>query len=249
MSRYHLYSRGAYYAVVASIPLLVVYELLLVAGAGSSPVVVRNAADAWLRLIFIEFGVRPTQVTLGMILILILSLPIVRRSSTPLRVRYFMFMFAEATAYSLVLGILIQGILGFLLSPFAQASSGLGQGVIQHYLQAGLTSPAGQLQNLALSLGAGLFEELVFRVLLLALLMAIMRVVLAGWLCVAVSIVTAAILFSLAHHVGPLGEPFDAAAFLFRFVAGLLFTILYYARGFAVTAYAHALYDIRILLL
>jgi membrane protease YdiL (CAAX protease family) len=48
--------------------------------------------------------------------------------------------------------------------------------------------------------------------------------------------------------VGPYGDVLTPVSFLFRFVAGLLFTGLYYWRGFAVTAYAHACYDIRVTL-
>ena len=239
MARYFAFSRSAYYSVVAAIPLLVAYELLLAAGAGAAPVQMRNAADAWLRMVLVSFGLRPSQVTLGMILVLILSVPLLRRARVPLHGRYLLLMLLEAAAYSLVLGLLIQGLLHLLLSPLLQDPSVSATTALQI---------GGRLQALALSLGAGLFEELVFRVLLLGALMALLRLVFARWLCATLSILTAAFLFALAHHVGPLGEPLNLQAFLFRWVAGLLFTLLYYARGFGVTAYAHAFYDIRILL-
>lgn len=259
MARYIRFSRSAYYGVVAAIPLLVAYELLLAAGAGAAPVAVRNAADAWLRMVLAGFGLRPSQVTLGMILVLILCVPLLRRAHTPLHWRYLLLMLLEATAYSLVLGLLIQGILHLLLAPLLRDAGVDATTALQMLLpsgvaaggplaQGGWSMESGRMQALALSLGAGLFEEFVFRVLLLGMLMAVLRLVFAGWLCAALSIVTAAFLFALAHHVGPLGEPLTAQAFLFRWVAGLLFTLLYYARGFGVTAYAHALYDIRILL-
>ncbi len=103
------------------------------------------------------------------------------------------------------------------------------------------------MQGLGLSLGAGLFEELFFRVILLNVLLVGTGLVFKRWLSAAISIPLAAFLFSLAHYVGPLGEPLEIYGFMFRWVAGLLFTVLYYLRGFAVTAYSHALYDVWVI--
>ncbi|MCH8883777.1 MAG: CPBP family intramembrane metalloprotease [SAR324 cluster bacterium] len=109
-------------------------------------------------------------------------------------------------------------------------------------VQGGLAQIVGQ------SIGAGLFEEFLFRVILLNLLLMVTRLVLAEWLSAVVAILAASFVFSLAHYIGPLGDAIDIHSFLFRWVAGLLFTVLYYLRGFGVTAYAHALYDIRVLI-
>jgi hypothetical protein len=56
--------------------------------------------------------------------------------------------------------------------------------------------------------------------------------------------VLGALVFSLFHYVGPLGDPFALGSFTFRAVAGLLFSILYLLRGFGITAWTHALYDV-----
>jgi len=73
------------------------------------------------------------------------------------------------------------------------------------------------------------------------------RLVVKGWLAAFISITVAAFLFSLAHYIGPLGESLELHSFLFRWVAGLLFTVLFYLRGFAITAYAHAIYDVWVI--
>ena len=62
-----------------------------------------------------------------------------------------------------------------------------------------------------------------------------------------VSVLLAAFLFSLSHYVGTMADTWQLYSFMFRWVAGLLFTVLYFVRGFAITAYTHALYDIWIL--
>ena len=58
-----------------------------------------------------------------------------------------------------------------------------------------------------------------------------------------------ALLFSLAHYVGPGGDTFAIHSFLFRFLAGALFGIIFLGRGLAVAVYTHAIYDIYVLVL
>ena len=55
-------------------------------------------------------------------------------------------------------------------------------------------------------------------------------------------------LFSAIHHLGPLGDPFSVWVFTFRLLAGLVFGVIYWFRGFAVAVYTHALYDMYVLL-
>ncbi len=243
MSRYLVLTRSAYYAVVASLPLLITYEILLSLGGDPSGGQVRNAADVWLRSLLGALGLTASQVSLGMILVLILSIPVIRRSSVPLKPSYFGGMLVESFAYAVVLGIVINYVLGFLFSALLPGSAGdLAAGY-----PVALGPGTGLVQRIALSLGAGLFEELVFRVILVGLLLTVTRLVFKEWLSVLVSITGAAFLFSVAHYVGPLGEQLLLHSFLFRWIAGLLFSALFYLRGFAITAYSHALYDIWVL--
>jgi hypothetical protein len=61
--------------------------------------------------------------------------------------------------------------------------------------------------------------------------------------------VIAAAVFSGWHHFGEFGEPFELRAFVFRWVCGLVFTVIYVFRGFAPVVWTHALYDIWVLVL
>lgn len=253
MNRYLRHTHTAFYGIVAALPLLVAYELLLLADRTVGVVQMRNAADVWLRLLLASLGVQPHQATLAMIFVLLLAIPVVYRREVPLRAGYLALVVVEAAVYSLVLGVVIQGILRLLLAPMLGALTALPWGTALPLdaalpLQSAAVNGGGVSQRLALSLGAGLFEEFVFRVVLLSLLLAVARAIFAGWLAATVAIFGAAFLFALAHHIGPLGDPLTVPIFLYRWIAGLLFTVLYYSRGFAVVAYAHALYDIRILL-
>ena len=100
--------------------------------------------------------------------------------------------------------------------------------------------------GIVISAGAGLHEELVFRLLGIG-------VVARAWLgttwrtdttrVVALALISS-LVFAGVHHIA---EPFTWGAMVFRTVAGLVFAALYLARGFAVAAWTHALYDVWIL--
>lgn len=107
------------------------------------------------------------------------------------------------------------------------------------------TSP---IAGVIMSAGAGLHEELVFR---LGLVGGLGRLWLGptwrqGSARLVALLLGTAVLFSLAHHVV---EPFALVPFVFRSVAGLLFGGLFLLRGFAVAAWTHALYDVWVIVL
>ena len=52
--------------------------------------------------------------------------------------------------------------------------------------------------------------------------------------------VLTSVLFSAAHYIGPSGEVFRWYTFLFRFLAGTMFAVLFRYRGFGIAAGTHA---------
>jgi membrane protease YdiL (CAAX protease family) len=229
MNRYLNDSRSAYYGAWCALPLLAVYEALLWLAGPTHGMQVRNAADVWLRLVLESLGLRPVAATLVTMGLVAASIPMLRRGEIRLQGRYLAAMLGEAVVYSLALGIVINLVLYALVSAWIAAAASVAG--LPTLTLPGLALPASRqlLTGVALSLGAGLFEEFAFRVVLLTVLLGL--------------------IFSLAHYGGALGEVFDLRSFLYRWLAGLLFTLLYYQRGFAITAYAHALYDVWVLLL
>ena len=109
------------------------------------------------------------------------------------------------------------------------------------------------MAGLVMSLGAGFYEELAFRVGLYGLgarvLAALVPVpVPARKLLIRIAwAVVCALVFSGWHYIGPLGDAFEAKSFVFRAVCGLVFTLIYAFRGFAPAVWTHALYDIWVL--
>jgi len=230
MSNYWRFSRSAYYSVVAALPLLVVYEILVIL-TRSRYWGIRNAADMWIRTFLMAFDLQAQHLTFVMIGIAFALIPLAktRSSGVKLKANYFLLMFAEAFAYSLVLGVALQ----YILRLSGLTTGGPGNGA---------------LQNFALSLGAGLFEEIIFRVLLLNLLFFLLSYVFKSKVTTAViSVLAASFLFSWSHYIGSMADSWQLYSFMFRWIAGMLFTVLYFMRGFAITAYTHALYDIWVL--
>jgi hypothetical protein len=132
---------------------------------------------------------------------------------------------------------------GLLLGPTAAAMTNSAA----RLLELG-AAPDSLIANLVGSLGAGLFEELVFRLGLMSLLAwAGMRLVTDGRmsrLAVGVfAVLGSAVVFSWFHHF--CGEPFEPARFLFRTMAGILLGLLMWLRGFGVCVYTHTLYDVH----
>ena len=230
MGNYWRFSRSAYYSVVSALPLLVVYEILVIM-TQSRYWGIRNAADMWIRTFLMAFDLRAQHLTFVMIGIAFALIPVAKTRSygVKLKANFFLLMLAEAFTYSLLLG----GVLQSILSLSGLAAGGPGNGA---------------LQNFALSLGAGLFEEIIFRVLLLNLLFFILNYIFKNKVTTAViSVLAASFLFSLSHYIGSMADSWELYSFIFRWIAGMIFTVLYFIRGFAITAYTHALYDIWVL--
>jgi membrane protease YdiL (CAAX protease family) len=126
----------------------------------------------------------------------------------------------------------------------------LGIAVARWQVHVPLSAPVAQWSNNAvLSIGAGVYEEFVFRLGLMTLIAILaadvlkMNKNLSNLLMVLIS----AILFSLYHYLG--SESFQMQSFVFRTGAGLYFAILFLTRGFGVTAGCHIAYDITIITL
>jgi len=124
------------------------------------------------------------------------------------------------------------------------------QGVIEH---TAITPPAGRLllANIITGIGAGIYEELIFRLILICLLMILFQD-LFGFekkTSAILSVLISAALFSAHHHIifiqGRLaaGVPFSWIEFIFRTIAGVYFAALFAIRGFGITAGTHAFYD------
>ena len=119
------------------------------------------------------------------------------------------------------------------------------------FIGASTTSPehASAAAKLILSLGAGVHEELLFRLVMVGggVWLFERAFGLRRWIAIVLAFAISSVLFSAAHHVIG-GEPFHVGAFTYRVLCGLVFATIFQTRGFAVAVYTHALYDIYVLL-
>jgi hypothetical protein len=148
--------------------------------------------------------------------------------------RWFWAVLGEAAVYAVAVGT-VAGNLTQDLTHMLQASN-----------SANVTHHTGIVAGVVMSAGAGLHEELLFR---LAGMGAIGRLWLgANWRTPSLQLLAlmlgTALVFSAAHHIV---EPFAIVPFVFRTIAGLLFGTLFLLRGFAVAAWTHALYDVWVI--
>jgi hypothetical protein len=111
----------------------------------------------------------------------------------------------------------------------------------------------GVFAGVVMSLGAGLYEEIAFRVILFGLgalaIKALFGKGVQGIVLMTAWAFIAAAVFSGWHYIGAMGDPWDLRSFVFRMVCGLVLTAIYVFRGFAPAVYTHALYDVWVLVL
>jgi membrane protease YdiL (CAAX protease family) len=138
--------------------------------------------------------------------------------------------------------IALEGVVyGVMLGPIASAMSSSANRIL-----AMGPVPSSMTANLVGSMGAGIFEELVFRLFLMSALVWIgMRAVkswgLPRWIAGFFAIAGSALVFSWFHHL--CGEPFDKGRFIFRTMAGVLLGLLMWVRGYGVCVYTHTVYN------
>lgn len=116
-------------------------------------------------------------------------------------------------------------------------------------LAVGIPLALGEMgEALVISLGAGVHEELVFRLGLMAGGTALLcrTGMQPGW-AMSAALMGSALLFSLAHHVGPHGEAFATDVFIYRLLAGTVFGLIFFYRSLAHAVYTHFLYDFYVL--
>ena len=215
------------------LPLLAAYEGGLFCLGGDQGVRLRNGADAWLRWAFDVFGAGHALAAPAVVLAVMLVWSWWRwadRPEDPVTVWFGMAF--ESALFAVVLWQFSRN--------FGPIIDGLG---IQLQITV-RTAPAAQILTF---IGAGIYEEVLFRLGLFGGLALVLRAVRIPWpVAVLLAAFVAALAFAAAHHVGPYGEPRRADYFAFRTAAGLYFTVLFVARGFGIAVGAHAGYDVLV---
>lgn len=214
------------------LPMVAFYEIGIVSVGRAHAAQVRNGGDVMLRRLVALVG-RPGVAASALLMVAVLLLwQALGKHSWRVRLGVLVRMLPESA-------VLAGGLYGY-----ARLHGRLA-------LQVGAEADLPLVGRLALCFGNGVYEELVFRLLLVSVLtvlfskgMGLERTRAVWW---AVGI--AALAFAVAHYVGGMGDVFTWHSFLFRLAAGLFFSVVLAFRGYGIAVGAHAFYDVAVVLL
>jgi membrane protease YdiL (CAAX protease family) len=216
-------SRRPIVSLVFIVPLLIIYEIgLLLWG-------VQNGADAWMRQ-FLDFLGFSQHLLLPLLMIcILLGWHYLTHQSWRFQASVFWPMIVEC----IFLAVFLRVFLAFQSTVMLALGGGQGLGM------------AAKLKLSAGYLGAGIYEELLFRLILLAGLQYFIGLRhLRPRTTLVLAVLASSLIFSVAHYLGHAGEAFQLFSFVFRFVAGVYFSMVFLYRGFGIAAGSHAAYDI-----
>jgi len=216
------------------LPLLLAYEGGVVWVGGTQADALRNGADTWLRWALESFGLHQLYCAPLLLAVVFMVWSWARREDRP---EDLLGVFSGMAIESVVFGLGLWGL-----------SRGLGPLLDALNVELNCPAPAEEaVAQVITFVGAGIYEEVLFRLVLYSALVWLLRLLQTpAVLAMVVAAGVSATLFSAAHHIGPYGEAFDDYVFLFRTLAGLYFAALYQLRGFGIAVGAHACYDVLV---
>lgn len=224
-------SKSPLYSIVITLPLLLIYEFLIFSFNHSDILGLRNGADIIFHQIFALFNIYGFYAVGFVILsafLLVYYFTYRSRRHFALRGQFFVLMLLESIVYAILFHLVVQqaGRFGLIIGP------------------------SNLKFQIVLALGAGVYEEFIFRVILVTGMTFFLANILRFNNIVATSlaIVIAALLFALFHYLGPYGETFTLRSGAVRLAAGIFLGLLYALRGYGITAYTHTFYDLIIIL-
>ncbi len=230
--RYLADTRDPYTNVILVLPLFVAYQIGILATGG-----LRNGVDFMTDLLFLAAGGETWNylaINLGVIAAFVIALAVLRKNGD-FRLEIWPWVVAESTLYAMSLGTIVLALMQAL---------GMGQ-----LLVVGAAGSMDIVDKLVMSIGAGMYEELVFRLMLTGGLFLLANRIF-GWtnaVAALFAVVASSLAFSGVHYLGEMADPFRLGSFMFRFFAGAVLAVIFYLRGFAVAVYTHAIYDILVM--
>ena len=230
---YWLTSRRPLEMLVFLIPFILLYEICLVFVLRNDQGTITNRAHKWLVRYF-DFAI-PEEIGLSfpsmVIFVVLLLWHVLSRHAWRPSWPTIGLMVVESALLTLPLVVLSRFV--HELVPMAGQAEPILRGL-------------GPMGLIAISIGAGLYEELLFRMLLFFLVHAFVVDLLrfSSVIGTVLAIILSAILFALYHPpVGPEATYTTARAF-FYVSAGLFFGVIYVFRGFGIVVAVHAFYDL-----
>ena len=228
--RYWNSTKTPIYSLLFTLPFFLLYEIGVFFTTKDDILVLRNGADALMRQILTNFGlVGLYWLGLLFLVITIITFYVQRNFWSNIEIvgNYFFFMMFESLFWSGILFVFMSNTYLFLMNPNGQ------------YI----------IQQITLAIGAGIYEELLFRVLLITIISSLFSLIFK-WrkkTNYILGMFISAGIFSAFHFLGEYGDYFSFRIFMVRFLAGIFLGVLFILRGFGITAWSHSIYDLIIL--
>jgi membrane protease YdiL (CAAX protease family) len=219
-------SKSLFYSLLITLPLFLIYEIGIFFMFQTGLSFAKNGGDVLIEEFIKMLGLNGYYAASSIFITVLFFILISQRKNFKtfeIKYNYLFFMVIESLVYAYLLLLLLQNIYLF-------------QGIDINWLS-----------NFILSIGAGLYEELIFRFLLIFILTKSISFIFKTkeFYSLILSIVVSSILFSIFHYIGE--ESFAPISFTLRFLAGIYLSVIYVNRGFGIVALTHAFYDLFVI--
>jgi len=221
-------SKSLHYSLILTLPALAIYELGILILFKGSFFELRNSGEILIRSFFDTLGLT-NPIIVSAILLCLFAIIMIRgyklEKKPGLHANYIVYMLLESMLWGSLIFIALQ--------LFTQ-------------LPLQLITMEEKLSNINLAIGAGIFEELIFRLVVIAAILIILQrgIGLGPWVVIPSGIFISAIIFAGFHLFM---EVYSFPIFSQRVVGGILLGSLYYTRGYGISVYAHIIYNFLIL--
>jgi len=222
-------SESPFYSFIITLPMFLLYELGLFLMRGTEFSYIKNGADVLIEDMIATLGFDIFYISSSIFLLAFFIIAYYQKKnydSFTIYKSYLSIMLFESFVYALLLFLLLGNMSLYLMDISVEDIK----------------------FNIILSLGAGIYEELIFRVFSIFILYKFISFIFKSMRHFSTqfsALLLSSILFSLFHFMGT--ESFSQEAFTIRFIAGILLGILYINRGFGITAITHSFYDIFVI--
>jgi len=226
-------------------PLVAIYEMGLVSALRAEQGTITNRAHEGLLRLFDAVGIDIMVMALpaAAVVVVLVTWQFLSRMPWSLHLPTVGLMAIESAAAALPLAVFALVIArsdsawaSMAASVSATAPAGAGAG----------PETLGLVGKISLAIGAGIYEELIFRMALISLLHTLFVDAMRfgeRW-GTGIAIAISAVLFAIYHPLGAVGGGIDWSRATFFVGAGAYFGVLYVMRGFGIAVGAHAAYDL-----
>ena len=223
-------TKSPLYGFIFTFPLFIIYEFCIIIISSENLITMRNGADVLMRQVLSFFGLNGMY-WLGLIFLMIYIVIFIihktKWNQINVKYSYLPIMILESLVWSILIFYFMSNIDLLLMNP-------IGSIIIQ---------------RVALAIGAGIYEEFLFRVILILMISRILLFIFNWNLFTSnlIAMIISAGIFSSFHFIGEFGDVPEFNRFMIRFLAGIFLGIIYFTRGFGIVAWSHSLYDLIVL--